>query len=107
MFGYGLSPGPGVNLDAVRARNYPSAVKTITVTVEDDVYATAEDQAARRKTTVNQLAQEALRQALAPHTASLSDEERDRRQRLELAEALKRCNLVLGYRPSREKTYER
>src|SRR5687767_2875527 len=89
--------------------SYCVFVKNITVSVDDEVYRQARVAAAKRGTRVSALVGSYL-QAVANGSApaSLEDEaQRDRLQRLRLAQALKNCNLVLAYRPTREKTYKR
>ena len=82
-------------------------MKTITVELDDDVYAAAERLASRRHSSVNELLRQTLEQAVGSRAALLGDAEKEAAQRRELAELFRKADLVLGYRPSREKTYER
>jgi hypothetical protein len=67
--------------------------------------------AAKRQTSVSALVRGYL-SALVQGKITMPDENetaetRDRREREELADLLGTCHLVLGYAPSREKTYDR
>jgi hypothetical protein len=84
-------------------------VKNITVSVDDELYHAARVAAARKKTNVTAVLRSYLAafvQGKAPMLAEPGEDE-DRKDRETLVAALKECNLVLGYQPSREKTYER
>ena len=86
-------------------------MKNITVSVEEALYRDARVAAAKRQTSVSALVRgylSALVQGKIPMPAEDETEEaRDRREREELADLLGSCQLVLGYEPSREKTYDR
>lgn len=86
-------------------------MKTVSVVVDDAVYQSVENIAGELNTSVDVLLREYLgglqRATGQRQTGPETNEEDDRRQRAELVEALKNCNLVLGYQPTREQTYER
>ena len=80
-------------------------MKTVTLTIEDEIYQAAEAEAARRQTTVGEVVQEAL-QALAKGKApSEGAEQTEREQRLRLVDLLEQCGIDLTERPTREATY--
>jgi plasmid stability protein len=84
-------------------------VKNITVTVDDDVYHRARVEAARRRTSVSAVVRNYLRamvEGRAPVVPDVDSEE-EQAQRDELVRLFEEANLVLGYQPTREKTYER
>jgi hypothetical protein len=84
-------------------------VKNITVSVDDELYHAARVVAARQRTNVTAVLRgylTAFVQGKAPMLAEAGGDA-DRKDREALVAALKDCDLVLGYRPSREKTYER
>jgi hypothetical protein len=84
-------------------------VKNITVCVDEAVYHAARVAAAQHRTSVSALVRgylAVLGSGNAPVLADPGDRE-DRKQREELVAALKKCRLVLGYKPTRERTYER
>ncbi len=86
-------------------------MKTLSVTIDDAVYESVENIAGELNTSVDVLVREylgGLNRATGQRQAvPESNAESDQRQRAELVEALGKCNLVLGYRPTREQTYER
>lgn len=88
--------------------SYCAAVKNITVSVDDEVYHAARVKAAELRTSVSVLVRnylEALRRGQAP--VQPQDEEAHRKNRAELVRLFREANLILGYQPNREKTYER
>jgi hypothetical protein len=84
-------------------------VKNITISVDDELYHAARVAAAQKQTNVTAMLRgylAAFVQGKAPLiTPGAADE--DQKKREELVAALKECHLVLGYKPSRETTYER
>jgi hypothetical protein len=80
--------------------------------VDDAVYESAESVAAKWNTSLSALVGEYLAglgratQAPKPEPQSESEEERDRREREKLVRLFREANLVLGYKPTREKTDE-
>lgn len=89
-------------------------MKTVSVAVDDAVYDNVEALAGKLNMSVSALVLEYLasltragRQSEGGSPGAQTEAVRDRLERLELVEALTRCNLVLGYKPGREKTYER
>ena len=99
------------SLDKHWSHSYCGTVKNITISVEDALYREARVAAAKRQTSVSAMVRGYLT-ALVQGKIALPDEDeseeaRDLREREELADLLGSCRLVLGYEPSREKTYER
>lgn len=86
-------------------------MKNITVSLEDALYREARVAAAKRQTSVSALVRGYLSALVQGKIQMLDEDEteetRDRREREELADLLGSCQLVLGYEPSREKTYDR
>lgn len=84
-------------------------MKTINLTIDEETWREARILAAKRDTSVSALVREALREMTGQYhaNADAAEKERDRLERKELVDMLRACNLVLGYKPSREKTYER
>jgi len=86
-------------------------VKNITVSLDEALYWETRVAAAKRQTSVSALVRGFL-SALVLGKIPMPDEDeteeaRDRREREELADLLGSCKLILGYEPSREKTYDR
>jgi len=84
-------------------------VKNITVTVKDELYHAARVAAALRKTNVTAVVRAylaAFAKGKAPLLTETGDDA-DRRNRQKLVRLFGEANLVLGYKPSRERTYER
>lgn len=84
-------------------------VKNITVSVEDDLYHAARVAAAQRQTNVTALLRSyltALVKGKAPVLTPDGDVAADD-ERKELVKLFAGSKLVLGYPPSRQKTYER
>jgi plasmid stability protein len=101
--------GGGALLDASQVHSYCEPVKNITLSIDDEVYHAARVEAAKRKSSLSAVVRNYLRafangQAPAPPPSA---EDADRKNREELVAALKKSRLVLGYRPTRERTYER
>ncbi len=95
--------------DLSQSHGYCGPVRNITVSVDDTVYDAARVLAARHRTSVSALVRaylSALEKGQAPVVAEEGDAQ-DRKRRDDLARLFRDANLVLGYRPSREKTYER
>jgi hypothetical protein len=96
-------------VDFSQVHSYCEPVKNITLSVEDEVYQSARVEAARRRTSVSAIVRgylKAFAQGKAPVvTCDIEDE--DRKSREELARLFRQANLVLGYKPGRDKTYER
>ncbi len=67
----------------------------------------APSEAAKRRTSVSAVVRAYLQTFAQNKTRAESAEERDRKERAELVGLFREANLVLGYKPSREKTYER
>lgn len=98
-------------LTSVGSHGYCGTVKNITVSLEDALYREARVVAAKRQTNVSALVRGYLTALVQGKIAMPGEDEteeaRDLREREELAELLGSCQLVLGYEPSREKTYDR
>jgi hypothetical protein len=87
-------------------------MRTVNLTLDESLWREARKLAAEKDVSVSALMREALRQLLrggctGTNVPLETEGERDQRERAELADLLASCNLVLGYQPSREKTYER
>ncbi len=82
-------------------------MKNITLSVDDAVYHAARVEAAKRRTSVSAVVRAYLRTFAQDKISTESPAERDRRERAELVRLFRQANLVLGYKPTREKTYER
>lgn len=103
------SIGLAQHLERAHSHRYCVAVKNITVSVDDALYRAARVVAARHQTSVSALVRGYL-SALVAGKASLhsnDSEADDVQQRRKLARLFREANLVLGYQPSREKTYVR
>jgi hypothetical protein len=84
-------------------------VKNITVSVEDELYHAARVAAAQHRTNVTALLRSylvAFVKGKAP-TLDQSECDGDRSKREDLVRLFQEANLVLGYQPGRDKTYER
>lgn len=98
-----------VVVDRPQFHGYCETVKNITLSVDDEVYQAARVEAAKRQTSVSAVVRAYLT-AFARGTAPVltaSADDQDRRNREELVQLFREANLVLGYTPTREKTYER
>lgn len=85
-------------------------MKTVNLSIPEETWRLARIEAAKRNTSLSALVRgylNAIARGKAPVMLEDSPEEADRAHREELAAALSGCELVLGYRPSRAKTYER
>jgi hypothetical protein len=80
-------------------------MKTLTLALEDELYSKAESEAARRRTTVDVMAREALQALTEGRPLSRAEEEAELQQRLRLADLLEQCQIDLTERPTREATY--
>lgn len=84
-------------------------MKNITVSVDDELYHAARVAAAQRKTNVTAVLRgylAAFAQGKAPLLTESPEDDADRKNREELVRLFQEANLVLGYPPSRDKTYE-
>ena len=84
-------------------------MKNITVSVDDTVYHAARVAAAQNRTSVSALVRKYLTAVAKGKAPALADDDEigDGKDREELVRLFREANLVLGYKPSREKTYER
>ncbi len=84
-------------------------MKNVTIAIDDDTYHAARVEAAKRKTSISAVVRTLLAgfaqgKLPIPETDPLNEE---RKNREELVSLFREANLVLGYKPTREKTYER
>jgi hypothetical protein len=99
----------GPSLDRSLVHSYCAAVKNITVSVDDELYHAARVAAAQKQTSVTAAVRGYLA-AFASGKAPLMNEpdaKTERQDRDELVRLFREANLVLGYQPSRGKSYER
>jgi len=85
-------------------------VKTINLSVPEETWRLARIEAAKRNTSLSALVRrylEAMVQGRAPVLEEKSAEDLDRSQRESLVRALQDSELILGYAPGRDNTYER
>jgi len=85
-------------------------MRTVNLTLDDALWREARLAAAERDESVSALMREALRQMLGSGGRDRtleSEEQRDQREREQLADLLQGSQLVLGFQPTREKTHER
>ena len=90
--------------------SYGVLVKTINLSLPEETWRQARIEAAKHNTSLSGLVRrylQAMVQGKAPVIAEESDAEADRRSREALLAALQEGDLHLGFRPSRDKTYER
>lgn len=85
-------------------------MKTINLSIPEDVWRQARIEAARHNTSLSGLVRsylQAMVQGKVPVITDDSNDDAERRNRLELLGALQSTEMVLGYEPTRSKTYER
>jgi plasmid stability protein len=84
-------------------------VKNITVSLDDGLYHAARVAAAQHRTSVSALVRGYLSALVDGKAAGLpgGEEREERRKREELVRLFREANLVLGYKPGRQRTYER
>ncbi len=85
-------------------------MKTVNLSIPEETWRLARIEAARRNTSLSALVRgylNAVACGKAPVHLEDGPADADRAQREELAAALGNCGLVLGYQPTRTKTYER
>ncbi len=88
-------------------------MKTINLSIDEETWKASRIEAAKHNTSLSALVRgylKAMTQGKAPivlETDEASEEEEDRKQREELVRLFEKSNMVLGYKPTREKTYER
>ena len=87
--------------------SYCEWVKNLTLSLDDAVYHAAGVEAAKRRTSLSAVVRAYLRTFAQGKIPAESTEERDRKERAELVRLFREANLVLGYKPTREKSYER
>lgn len=85
-------------------------MKTVNLSIPEDVWQQARIEAAKHNTSLSGLVRAYLRAMVrgkAPVITEDADTDTDIQARLDLLSALQSTDLVLGYKPSRAKTYER
>lgn len=83
-------------------------MKNITVSVDDEVYRQARVAAAKEGTSVSALVAEYLKAFARGDADRMKEAEKlDRKQRQNLVKLFGKSSMVLGYKPTRAKTYER
>lgn len=85
-------------------------MKTVNLSIPDEVWQQARIEAAKHNTSLSGLVRcylQAMVQGKAPIITEETTEDADKQNRQALLNALQSSNLVLGYEPSRSKTYER
>jgi hypothetical protein len=82
-------------------------VKNLTLSLDDAVYHAARVEAAKRRTSVSAVVRTYLQEFAQGRMPAASAAQRDRQERAELVRLFRQANLVLGYKPTREKSYER
>lgn len=85
-------------------------MKTVNLSIPDAVWREARIEAAKHNTSLSGLVRAylvAMVQGKAPVLVGKGDEDSDRQSRVELLAAIQSTDLILGYEPSRAKTYER
>ena len=85
-------------------------MKTVNLSIPEDVWKAARIEAAKHNTSLSGLVRcylQAMVQGKAPIITEETTEDADKQNRQALLNALQSSHLVLGYEPSRSKTYER
>ena len=85
-------------------------MKTVNLSIPDETWQAARIEAAKHNTSLSGLVRcylQAMVQGKAPIITEETTEDADKANRQALLNALQSSNLVLGYEPSRSKTYER
>jgi len=84
-------------------------MKTVTVSIDENVYRAARAAAAKHERSLKEMVRGYLRALASGHAAVVYPDwtvEEEKKNRQELVRLLSECKLELGYKPSREKTYE-
>jgi hypothetical protein len=82
-------------------------VKNLTLSLDEVVYHAARVEAAKRRTSVSAVVRAYLQTFAQGKIPTESAEERDSKERANLVRLFREANLVLGYKPNRQKSYER
>lgn len=85
-------------------------MKTVNLSIPDEVWQQARIEAAKHNTSLSGLVRcylQAMVQGKAPIITEETTKDANKANRQALLNALQSSNLVLGYEPSRSKTYER
>jgi plasmid stability protein len=89
------------------------SVKTVNLTIDEETWRASRIEAAKHNTSLSALVRaylKAMTQGKAPivlETDEASAKEEDRKQREEMVRLFESIPFELGYKPTREKTYER
>ncbi|GEM_PF-1709049 len=100
-------------VDTTKKWSYFVSVKTVNLTIDEETWRSARIEAAKHNTSLSALVRgylQAMVQGKAPIVLESSKEdaeEEDRKQREELVRLFESIPFELGYKPTREKTYER
>jgi len=95
------------DLTPTQLHSYCERVKNITLSVDDAVYHAARVQAAKRRTSVSAVVRAYLQAFSRGKISAESPANRERKERAKLVRLFREANMVLGYKPTRKKTYER
>lgn len=85
-------------------------MKTINLSIPEEIWRLARIEAAKHNTSLSGLVRAYLRamvEGKVPVVTETTNDESDRDDRLKLLRALQSTDLTLGYKPSRAKTHER
>jgi len=85
-------------------------VKTVNLSIPEDVWKAARIEAAKHNTSLSGLVRcylQAMVRGKAPVITEGAAEDSEKQNRRALLEALRSTDLVLGFEPTRSKTYER
>jgi hypothetical protein len=93
--------------DYAQLHGYCESVKNLTLSLDDTIYHAARVEAAKRRTSVSAVVRAYLQSFAQGKIPAESAVERDRKERAKMARLFRQANLVLGYKPSREKSHER
>jgi hypothetical protein len=94
-------------LDFALLHRYGARVKNLTLSLDDAVDHAPRVEAAKRHTSVSAVVRAYLQTFAQGKIPAGSAEERDRNERADLVRLFREANLGLGYKPTREKSYER
>ena len=103
----------GFMVDKTQKQRDFVSVKTVKLMIDEETWRASRIEAAKHNTSLSALVRgylKAMTQGKAPivlETDEASAKEEDRKQREEMVRLFEKANLVLGYQPTREKTYER
>ncbi len=99
--------------DRTEKQSYFVSVKTVNLTIDEETWRSARIEAAKHNTSLSALVRgylQAMVRGKAPvvlETSEADAAEEDRKSREELVKLFESIPFELGYKPTREKTYER